>query len=394
MPVERPVTGLRFRDRERAAEAINKIITFDQAWGVLSLLQKPAPSGTEYYTRTPVIERLLIDADVPLGGGIFQTNFVGSGSPAVLLQLRKPLWISAHSDTVSYTVARPTNEAAIELMPLAAHRPEKGVREFPAAVLRFNLRSRRYEVISKGRIGCHQENPESKEYLKPYYIADTKPQSGFVPGFDRFVFSPTMSVDMETGLMQGNVDNAAGITVNILALKALAEIARKNWNSIKFRELPVGFVFPGAEEGLPEQNATFARGARQMINNLSPRDLPKKIVEVDGQGIEEGYAIPDSALLAAYVSGGKGAIVAPHYYAQFEAFLRELVPLGVRVEQSEAVHATVSRSNDPAWIERVKTVVPIGYGERWPHFNKGVPETNINALVNNAKAIVWMAINM
>jgi hypothetical protein len=386
MLAEYAAPRLKIKNREGIAEVIHRIITPEEMLRVFSGLQDPAPSGSEQLTRTPVLRELLEGVNVPLDS--FDVNFAGSRSPAILLATPQKLWVSAHSDTISFGVRHRTNLTSVKLMPFAAHRPVElknfHTREFPAAVLRYDTRTRGYERISEGVIGYH----DGKDMV-PYYNAATKPKTGFNPGLDRFVFTPTMQYDFETGLLQGNVDNAAGLAVCILVLKTLTVLAREN--GIDVRDFPVGFVFPGQEEGSPDQNATFARGARQIIKNTRVEDLPQTIIEVDEQDTIGNYPVSTSALLAPFVSEGRGVILSPQDFGEFSRFLRSLSRMGVSVKSSDSAHTNVSRSNDPAYMERIPGIIPVGYGGRWPHFNDGMPQANLTGLVNNAKAIACIA---
>lgn len=344
---------------------------------MLGQLQNPAPSGTEIHLRTPVLQELIAEAGVP--SDEFDIQFMRTGSPAVLLTTPKGLWMSAHSDTISYLPPL-TNETAFSILPSCAHRPTVA-HEWPAATLRYNSQRGTYEVISTGIIG-------SDENMRPYYTADTKPKDGFQPGIDRIVYTPTLAVDNSTGLLTGNMDNAAGLTVTVLSLRVLAELARQR--NIPISKFGVGFVFPGQEEGLPDNPAYFAREARRIIHRTAYQNLPYTIINVDGHDSKS----PQPAVrYAAYVSSMKGPVVSPEVYARFENFLLGLSEFGVVAKRTED-GAAVSRSDDAAYTEVVRDVVPVGYDVKDPHFNDGPPTTNLLGLINTAKSVAWIAAQM
>lgn len=377
---DHPGVGEAEEERNVTAAIINEEVTPDRILASLEELHDAlAPSGTVLYTRTPVIERQVWDAGIRPSE--FTTQFLGTRSPAVLLNYPKNIWFTPHSDQIGY-VPPFTNETTFDITPIAAHRPtgDGPYPEFPASVLRFTGQG--YEIISQGVIGT-----EAKD-MKPYYVASTKPKDGFLPGYDRIAYTPAFVYDKETGLIQANNDNAAGVTATIVALGALKKIA--DARGIKMRDMGFGVVFPDEEEGLPESSAYFSREARRIAHRMPTEDLPEYIVDVDGHDTLGDEDPGDFATYASIVSGGKGAIVPPDVYAGLDQFLQGLRQHGVDTRPVEG-WGTVSRSNDVGWMEVSGQVIPVGYLGRDPHHNKGISTTNVEGLVNTAKAIAWIA---
>lgn len=361
-----------------AAELIDSVITAETIYSILKMLQEPAPSTTVLHTRTPILKLLVSEAGV--NSDEFDPRFLGTRSPAVLLRGRQSYWFSAHADTISYVAPEPTNERSFPVLPNCAHRPLV-TREFPAAVLRWSTALRGYERISAGVIG-------SDNQMKPYYTASSKPRDGFVPS-DRIVFTPTLTLDSATGLVAGNMDNAAGLAVCVASLRALSEVARAR--NISLDDFRVGFVFPDEEEGLADDPAYFGRGARRIGHRAAAGGiLPDTIVNVDGH--DTSYPQP-VVRYAAYVSGNKGTVVPPDVYADFEFFLQGLAPYGVVPRMTEA-GARVSRSDDAGFMEVHDQIMPVGYDVSDPHFNDKPPTANLDGLVQTAKAITWIAAEM
>ena len=272
--------GLAEEERNVTAAIINESITPDAILNSLEELHDTlAPSGTVLYTRTPVIQRQIFDAGVSPAD--FDRRFLGTRSPAVLLNfLPKSVLFTPHSDQIGY-VPPLTNQTSFDITPIAAHRPKKpdegqGYPEFPATVIRFNPDHKLYETVSEGGIGTHVTG----DSRTPYYAASTKPKDGFHPGYDRIAYSPSFSYDSETGLIQANNDNAAGVAATIVALSALKKIA--DARRIGLNEMRFGVVFPDGEEGLPEASAYFGREARRIAHRIPPEDLPEYFVDVDG----------------------------------------------------------------------------------------------------------------
>lgn len=375
--------------RSRMAEVIGSTITPAKVIANLHELHDTvAPSGTVLYTRTPVIERLLTDSGIPKEE--FSPQFLGTRSPAVLLNAPKKLWFTPHSDQIAY-IPPFTNETAFDITPISAHRPKESKQypEFSAAVLRFNPKHKLYEIVSTGVIGTDLGKNGG---IKPYYVAATKPKDGFHPGYDRVAYTPQFVYNQKTGLIEANNDNAAGVAATITALEAVKKIA--DMQGIQLNQLPFGVAFPDEEEGSPESSAFFGREARRMAHRLPTNELPTYVVDVDGHDTVNDADPAPVATYGAYVSGGKGAIVPPDIYAVFDTYLQGLKKYGVTAVPTESVAGTVSRSNDVGFMEVHGQVVPVGYMGRDPHHNKGISTTNVHGLVNTSKAIAWIAADM
>lgn len=364
-----------------AAEVINGVITPELIIRYLTKLQDPAPTTSVLHTRTPIIRNLLLEAGISTDQ--IASRFLGTRSPAVLLDSPRKIWFDAHSDQPTY-IPPITNENTFNIVPICAHSPKEAAAypEHPASVLRFNSQQQIYEVISTGVIGTHVKTRQ------PYYTATTKPQNGFISGTDRIVYTPNFALDQETGLASGNMDNAAGITVSIAAIHALVELAKRRNTQVS--AFGVGWIFPDEEEGLPQASAFFAREARRIIHRTPVDVLPKVIVNIDGHDTIRDADPQPLAVYSSFVSNGKGPILPPDVYLEVAEFLQRLTGYGVAVQPTEAV-GRLSRSDDAGLMEVHNQIIPVGYLVRDAHHNKGIATVNIEGLVNTAKTIAWIA---
>lgn len=363
-------------DRHNITEVIDQTIIPQRVLDNLSRLQSLAPTTSVLYTRTPIIHDLLQEAGILPNE--FIINFNGSRSPAVFLESPKPLWVDTHSDQPAYKPPF-TNETTFPIYPICAHRPkaiEAGQEypSFPAQTLRYNSTHKLYEVVSEGLIS-------TDERMNPFYIAFVKPKDGFKP-VDLIAYAPSFQYTPATGLVSGNMDNAAGVALSILAMEAIKKLG------LSYK---VGWLLPDGEEGLPGESAFFGRGARIAINNCPPDHRPSRVMIVDGHDTQNNQNPKDVVLYGAYVSAGKGAIVPPDLYAAVEDILQGVS--NVPTEPTELGH-TLSRSNDVAYMNTTLDIIPVGYPILDPHHNRGIATVNLNSLVNTAKAIVWIAASM
>ncbi len=388
-------------------EVTDQLITPEIILGNLQALQDPAPTSTIAYTRTPIIRGLLESGGInPLS---ITDNFLESESPAVFLDVREPyedvvppndtfskgIWINAHGDQPAYLIPRPTSDGEFDIMPICAHRPKvtaeiaSGVRnfpEFPGVILRFDPRQGRYITVNKGTIGTR----DSKT-TEPFYRSSTRPpKGGFLPEYDRIAYQPPFAFDPESGLVSGNIDNAGGVAACIAAIIAFAKIAREHFH-IDPAYFNIGWVFPDFEEGLPESADYFARSARRIIHQTGGRiKTPHTVYICDGHDTPNP---PEAALYGAYVSRGRGAVSSPHNYFELDRIMGEVKRFGIETQRSESVTgASLSRSDDPAYFEKVTDIRPVGYGVRDPHHNDGLATANISSLVNLARVMTWIAV--
>ena len=372
--------------RLKTAEVINRVITTKQVIEYLKELQDPAPTTGVLHTRTLKLQQLLTDMGVPADQ--FTPRLFETRSPAAFTNSPKRLWFSAHSDQPTY-IPPLTSDSSFSIMPICAHRPRGAgspYPEWPAVVLRFDPKQHRFAVISTGTIGTDEET------LKPYYTASTKPKTGFMPGYDRITYAPVFSVDQRTGLARGNMDNAAGIAASLAAIHALVVLTQQRGDPIS--QIDAGWIFPDEEEGLPEDPAFFAREARRIIHRTPLSWLPGVIIDIDGHDtIGDEYPGPH-AVYGATVSGGKGPIVPSDVYTRFDEFLRQLASYGVSVSQTEAIPASLSRSDDVGLMEVHDQIISVGYLIRDPHHNRDIATVHIEGLVHTAKALAWIAAEM
>lgn len=369
--------------RLQAAEVINNVITIERVSGYLEALQDPAPTTGVLYTRAPKLQALLIEMGLPADQ--FTPRLFGTRSPAALISSPKKLWFSAHSDQPTY-IPPLTSASSFSIAPICAHRPRGAglpYPEWPAVVLRFDPKRHSYTVISTGAIGTDEGT------LKPYYVAATKPKAGFLPGYDRITYAPPYTVDRQTGLARGNLDNAAGMAAALAAIHALVVLVQQRGNPVS--QIEAGWIFPDEEEGLPENPAFFAREARRIIHRTPLSWLPEVIIDVDGHDMSGDDDPGPHAVYGAIVSGGRGPTVPPDVYARFDEFLRQLAADGVSASPTEAIPASLSRSDDVGLMEVHDQLMSVGYLIRDPHHNRGLATVHIEGLVHTARALAWIA---
>ena len=375
-----------FERRLMTADVINSVITTERVIEYLKELQDPAPTTGVLHTRTLKLQQLLAGMGVPTGQ--FIPRLFGTRSPAALINSPKKLWFTAHSDQPTY-IPPITSDSSFGITPICAHRPRGAglpYPEWPAIVLRFDPKLQQYTVVSTGTIGTDEET------LKPIYTAATKPKAGFMPGTDRITYAPKFSIDRGTGLTHGNMDNAAGIAASLAAIHALVILAKQRGDPIS--RIDAGWIFPDEEEGLPEDPAFFAREARRIIHRTPVSWLPGVIIDIDGHDTIGDDDPGPYAVYGATVSGGKGPIVPADIYTRFDEFLRQLASHGVSVRHTEAIPASLSRSDDVGLMEVHDQIMSVGYLIRDPHHNRDIATVHIEGLVHTAKVLAWIAAEM
>lgn len=251
--------------------------------------------------------------------------------------------------------------------------------EARAIVMRYDPVATRYLTVSFGRVGT-DENGD------PIYTADDMPEGGFVPGYDRVALSPDFVFDRNTRRVAGNMDNAAGVAVCLAAIRGIVELATMTGESPD--EFGMGFIFPGQEEGPPSESAFFAREARRIAHRASLEFLPDAVINVDGH---DSQSPGRTARYGAYVSSLKGPVLPPDVYAELDQVMNELAAFGIDARPTEA-DASISRSDEPAFMEVIGNILSIGYDILSPHFDAGTPTVHLDGLVNTARALAWLAV--
>lgn len=368
------LTSLTPQRQNETAQVIREFVTEERLFGALLALQDQAFSGTVMVQRAPVVRDLLRKMNVPTGS--FDSDTCETRQPSVnLTNGRKRVVVVAHGDTVSYGVGQKLDGDDYAVVPFCAHRIEPG-NTFPARVIRVGDAG--FEVVAGGMLGTTRAG-------EAYFRLDrSAPAGGFSLGTDRIVLHPpALSLDPATKILRGSIDNPAGMAVAIVMLGALAEVARTAGRP--FEDLRAGVLFTDWEEGLPGEQAFFARGMRLYINRAQG-SLPRMAVVIDGHNQDP----PGGAALLGSVSGrGRGAIVPPDVYAGTISFLRHC-----RIPVTETPNwgppaTTISRSDDAAAIEAFSVVIPLGYGAANPHADHGAPMANLEGLSNTAQAVAF-----
>ncbi len=371
----------RFIDRDhdrfaKRAELVKATITPELVLSFLKALQAPAPSGTVEETRMPILRAL--SGEVGISDKKFDGHYLGTNSPAIVLNEHPNLVVSAHSDQPSYRIPQPTAENAFVLEPNFAHRPTTDT-QFSGSVIRRTPKGV-YEVISTGTIFGTKDSAR--------YEGKVKDKVEFNPGLDRVVFTQEMIYDPETRLVSGNIDNAAGDAVLLASLAGV--IAIRNREGSKLKHTGTVLVLPDEEEGVPVESGTFARGARKLaprLQRISQKNTT--ILNFDGHDMTQPSA---EAIYAAYSSAGKGATTYPPLYQDVSHFAEALGSVGIALVPSEG-KAKVSRSDDPAYGAVFDKIILAGYGVTDPHHNEGLPTAHLDSLVNAAHFIAMAIIN-
>jgi hypothetical protein len=176
--------------------------------------------------------------------------------------------------------------------------------------------------------------------------------------------------------LRGSLDNSGSVTASLLAALALCQHAP---------DTSIAFAFTDEEEGNPELNASFGRGARRLLRKL---DSPKLCVSIDGHDLNEWCKIGAGATFAEKASRSRGAIVAPHLYATLKPLSAEMIAHGIQIQENLG---TVSRSDDVAMIDACPNVLLLGYPLQNAHFNRGAPTAALSDIVNLSRVIFWTA---
>lgn len=334
------------------------------AWTTLEAVANVhAPSETVPCTRARVIQQLLEKFGSP--GFRFESNFARTGNALLTCGAGAPhIVLVAHADEFSYLVGAQTGSQTWSLVPYCSHRTQI---DYAAVALRYQLETRELATVAEGVM----RRPQPDEEPLPHFVAG----SGTVQPGDRIVLHHPLTRAGDT--VQGSLDNAAAVAACLLAAFVLGQHAPA---------LPLAFAFTDEEEGNPELNASFSRGARRLVRRMDP---PELFVNVDGHEPNASAAIGGGALYAEQASKCRGAIVPPHIYAAFQALSKEMLTQGIAIHPNRGM---VSRSDDVALVDSTPEVLLLGLPVSNAHFNRGLPTGSLSDIVNLAQVIVWTAL--
>jgi putative aminopeptidase FrvX len=350
--------------RDEMLQAFNSLFQPEVVWRILKVIaEMHAPSQTVSYTRAAEIKCLL--QEFGKGDHEFDLNYAKTGNALLSLGRQAPkILFFAHADEFSYLVGYRCDDGSWTLVPYCSHRAEV---DNDAIALRYQPSVGRLEHVARGTIRQVNHGNESNPHFFPTW--------GSVQPGDRLVCHHPLS--REGDIIQGSIDNAAGVAACLLAALALCQIAPR---------MQVAFAFTDEEEGPPVSNSTFARGARRLVQRLDPPDL---CVNVDGHDISQWCSMGEGAVFAEKAALCKGGVVPPHLYARFKELADDMVARGVRITENPGY---VSRSDDVACVEITPNILLLGYPVKNPHFNQAVPSASLGDILNLSKAVFWTAI--
>lgn len=375
------------------ASIIGETITREHMFDLFHRLHFPAPSGTELYTASPAIRALLENLQVPLN--TFNANFQDLEFPALFAgEAPLDLLFVAHSDEISYIVTRSGGGLEIgqdNLVANFAHRPAQNisgssVQAYPAAVVRWCGHEAGYRVVGTGKIHWTADD------IRPWCSLDSldgTPATG-----DRIVYEPPVVLDSETGLVTGKADDRAGMAACIAMCEALTKIARHL--DLDPAAFMAGVIFPGQEEGTigagGDTEFAFARDSRAVgLSMAASSTLPRAWINIDGHEVDP---LAPVGLYTCVVSEARGTVVPPHRLSPYSDFFNRLHhERGLNMAQTTELGGRVSRSDDNGVLGVIpKRAVPIGFSIRDPHYNGGLPTTNIDSVVQLTVALTWLAV--
>ncbi|KQU64128.1 hypothetical protein [Phycicoccus sp. Root101] len=352
-------------DRPSLIDDINRLVTPESLLQVLrSVADTPAPSGTSSLTRGAVIQSWFESRQLEHAGAVLRRDAFESGCD-VLTNGEGGIGILAHLDEVSYLLREPVRPGLWQVTPYCYHLAEEPT---PARVVRF-APDGTWSVL------CHaQISLEEGQHLVSHPV-----EVELRPG-DRVVLATPLAHDPDTGRVTGSLDNAAGVAAALLASETMLRCG-----------IAFSTYLTDEEEG-PSGAAsqTISRGAARLLSRLDPAPLT---VAVDIHGLSsvdlqrnDNFRRPWGASLAEYSSRGKGSVARPDIYASLVQALEPLSSKGIHVRANVGGH--VPRSDDVVAMLHSNRVVILGYPGENRHFDRGLPATNLQDLVDLARALV------
>lgn len=339
-------------------------ITAQRAGEVLrDLADTPAPSQVAAWTRGPVVERFLRDWRVPQGA--WAANFRGTGNGVLRIGsgARRPVWILAHWDAISFLIGGRAGEA-YALVPFHHHvMTEEGSQ--PGAAVRYDSEARSYGVIARGTITGGE---------RPTFRSDDP----FVLGAGDRVVYDTPSRPLDDDRLEGQLDNAAGCAAALLATAFLARLA----------DVEVVTCFVDEEEGpVALGNTAFARGSPRLLHHLPHPDVA---IVVDHHTCETVETAPlgRGALIREYASHARGAVTPPWLYASLRRLAQEHAD---HLTLHEDARAEANRSDCVIMMQVTPNVILCGPPVVGRHYQSGPYVCSAFDVAHVARSLVTMA---
>ena len=344
---------------------------------VETLSNEPAPSTSASALRAPLLRRLLQEDGAMNKEIKFFENFENTGNTVLLTgsKARKPLWYFTHLDTLCYLV-QPEQEGRYPLVPFGYHLIEDGVRA--ARVYRFDLKQRRYKVVTEGELVSEGSEP---------FFHNQSAAVPLVPG-DRISLVTPYREDAETGTFTGHIDNAGAVAALAAAAPLLAQF-----------QVEAMLAFPDEEEGpRGSGNQMMGRGGSRIVNLLPTPELAivadvqqaggEVVPNIPGQ-VRNNVRLGEGAVLTEFSSLTRGAVTPPHLYALARELAQALAESGVKIQTSN--NAYTSRSDDVSVFLKTPNVLLLGFPGFNRHFDRGEPRANLYDLMNLSKAFVYFS---
>lgn len=337
---------------------------------VRALADTPAPSGASSVTRGEVVEQWCRDHGVFDGGARLERD-VGASGCDLLSYGTGGLDVLAHLDEVSYLLDRRLGPLAWSVRPYCYHLADHPV---PARVVRFAADASWRQVVT-GRVAGADRG----------YVFELDEPAELRPG-DRVALFSDLRHDADTGLVTGSLDNAAGAAAALVAAAALGAA------SVPFR-----CFFTDEEEGPAGQSSqTISRGAARVLRGVRPAPLT---VVVDVHGVNDTelaaldeHRVPWGASLAEYSSHGRGSVAPPQLFRRVVELFDRYRDDGLRVRTN--VGGYVPRSDDVVAISHSNRVILLGYPGINRHFDRGLPTSNLDDLLQLSRALYVLAVEV
>ena len=361
---------------------LDRSITLHRAASVFARLGDTyAPSQVARHTRGRVLREML-EAEPDRRAGLIgcDANLWTTGTVAVHVGSghRKPVWLIAHLDAISYAVQRKESDR-FRLIPLCYHQITHGRR--PARALHYSLQTRTMETFAVGEIVTEDSGQ------RVYFETDAVE----LPGDARIVYETQTRVDWDTLMVEGNIDNAFACAALYLASVCLGTLRASDTHAAP----EVLAAFPDEEEGVTSAgNQAFCKGSMRLFHRTPLDRLPDLVVVSDVQEAEDMADGPGAgrqgmgqgATFAGVSSLGKGGVVPPPLLAFQRSLATFLRREGVLLRENTGGY--LSRSDDVSAMLYTPNVAMIGFLGVHRHFDGGVPRANLADLVHLAKTLV------
>jgi hypothetical protein len=330
---------------------------------VQAFADTPAPSQVAAWTRGPVVERFLRHWGAPQGA--WQANYRGTGNGVLRIGsgARRPIWIVAHWDVISFLVGERTGEA-YALVPFHHHvMTEEGSQ--PGAAVRYDPGAGTYGVVARGTITGGE---------RPTFRSDDGVALG---AGDRIVYD-TATRWLDDDLLEGQMDNAAGCAAALLATAFLARLG----------DVEVVTCFTDEEEGPVALGSTaFARGSPRLLHHLPHPDVA---IVVDHHTCETQETAPlgRGALIREYASHARGAVTPPWLYASLRRLADEHAE---HLTLHEDARAEANRSDCVVMMQVTPNVILCGPPVVGRHYRSGPYVCSAFDVAHLARSLVMMA---